>query len=131
MSKGLYDGLKFIFEDYLIPDSIVSEGSAKVIDYYKNLKEIYGYKTRIPKGAINEISGILILQEKTEEALNLLDYGITQYPESAVLMAAKSETYAQLHQKNKAIKWCKLAIKNSRDLASINKYKILLEALQR
>ncbi|WP_420401578.1 alpha/beta hydrolase-fold protein [Flagellimonas sp.] len=129
MSKGLYDGLKFVFRHYHIPDSLVSLGSQKILDYYQDLQSKYGFKTQIPIGAINEISGILMHQEQSEEAQKLLDHGLSLYPKSHMLWAVKAEMYLGLNQTEKAIQNYRMALKKATDKHAKNKYQVLLKGL--
>ncbi|MEM9648108.1 MAG: alpha/beta hydrolase-fold protein, partial [Bacteroidota bacterium] len=91
MSKGLYDGLEFVFKSYHIPESITTEGAEKVINYYRDLKRFYGYQVEIPEGALNEISSAL----RPKEAIRLLDHGLKIYPRSSLIMAAKANKYVE------------------------------------
>lgn len=129
MSQGLYDGFEFVFKDFHIPDSIIPEGSQKILTYYQNLQNKYGYMTEIPVGAVNEICGILIYQEKVDEAQKLIDYGLGIYPESHTLWATKAELHQGLNQVKKAIKYYQMAQSKATDIHAKNKYKILLTTL--
>ena len=129
MSKGLYDGLQFVFKDYHIPDSLVFLGCQKVLDYYQGLQGKYGFQTQIPLGAINEISGMLMQQEQWEEAQKLLDHGLFLYPESHTLWAAKAEMCLGLNQVQKAIQNYQTALRKASDIHAKNKYQVLLKGL--
>ncbi|NVK52114.1 MAG: hypothetical protein HWD85_04210 [Flavobacteriaceae bacterium] len=101
MSKGLYEGLKFIFNGYYIPEIEIKKGKESIIAYYKSLENIYGFKVKIPLGAFIECSSILY-QDKPLEAISLLEYGLTIYPVSSELYGTLAEIYEYRNQYDKA-----------------------------
>lgn len=130
MPKGLYDGLKHIFEAYQIPGTIQKKGSKAVWSYYKNLAKTYGVETVIPVGAINEISSAFIEEGRTEDAMELLRLGIVAYPESESLLANKAALHASLNQIDRAIELYKQALAKATSEINKNKYTIRLNALE-
>ncbi|WP_165614895.1 alpha/beta hydrolase [Flagellimonas flava] len=127
MSKGLYDGLEFVFKSYHIPESITTEGAEKVINYYRDLKRFYGYQVEIPEGALNEISSAL----QPKQAIRLLDYGLKIYPKSSLIMAAKAGRYLELGDGQKAKHEYQNALKHATSKLDKHKYHSLLKELSK
>ncbi len=125
LSQGLYDGLKFVFHDFYISDSISSAGSHATISYYKSLKKKYGFITEIPVGTINEICAKLVEENKSKEAVQLVDHGIRTHPHSATLLATKGEVHQYLKQFKLAADYYKKALQKAKDTIAKNKYNIL------
>ena len=130
MAEGLDRGLKFIFADYYIPDSITLQGVEAIIDYYVALGNKYHIDPHPPVGAINESAGILWYNEKKEEAFELLEYGIKHYPQSATLYGSMAELYLIKPDTKLARKYFKEALNRSTDKISEHlKYKTLLQSV--
>ncbi|MDW3208616.1 MAG: alpha/beta hydrolase-fold protein [Reichenbachiella sp.] len=112
LAEGIYNGLKFVFNDFYIPDSVVLKGVEEIKGYYADLDKAYDFQVKIPVGAFGESAGILF-QSKPGEAVNLLKYGLTIHPDSADLHGSLGEVYEYLDQTELAIKYYKLAFEKS------------------
>ena len=97
MQIELVEGLKFIFSDFYIPTEEGSKGFEEVQNYYNEVKNKYNFEFDIPVVAINESSGILYYQNKKDDAIKLLNYGIELYPFSATLYGSLAEIYKTDH----------------------------------
>jgi len=93
LQTGLDKGLKFIFNDFYIPEEKSKLGIDEVKTYYRELEDKYNFEFSIPMGAINEIAGILYYNEKKNDAFELLIYGHGLYPFSATLHGSIAELY--------------------------------------
>lgn len=112
LGEGIYNGLKFVFNKFYIPDSVVLKGVEEIKTYYAALEEAYDFRVKIPVGAFGESAGILF-QSKPEEAVKLLKYGLTIHPTSADLHGSLGEVYEYLDEKKLATKYYKLAFEKS------------------
>ncbi|WP_420580169.1 alpha/beta hydrolase-fold protein [Reichenbachiella sp.] len=112
LGEGIYRGLKFVFNDFYIPDSVVLKGVEDIKGYYASLDNAYDFQVKIPVGAIGESAGILF-PSKPEEAIKLLKYGLTIHPGSADLHGSLGEVYEYLDQKELAAKFYNLAYEKS------------------
>nr|WP_299486834.1 alpha/beta hydrolase-fold protein [uncultured Allomuricauda sp.] len=128
LSQGLYDGLKFVFKDFYIPDFIVSNGSKNIITYYQRLEKTFGFKTDIPIGSINEMCAVLVEQNKIDEALELVNHGLRTHPDNPVLLGAKAEVYQHQNQLKIAAEYFQKALLKSKDSIDANKYKALYKS---
>ena len=130
MAKGIYEGLKFVFSSFYIPEDNVLKGYEDILNYYKVLKDRYGFEVQIPIGAINESAGLLSHHNQAEDALRLLNYGILLHPDSATLYGALGKHYLTVSNIEMAKKYYKMALDKSRENHSKHlKYKALLETL--
>lgn len=112
LAEGIYSGLKFVFSDFYIPDSVVLKGVEEIKAYYAVLNKAYDFQVKIPVGAFGESAGILF-QSKPEEAVKLLKYGLTVHPTSADLHGSLGEVYEYLDQTELAAKYYNLAFEKS------------------
>ena len=122
LSKGFFEGLKYIFSEYYIPDEITLKGFTSFKSYYENLN--YPYDIQIPIGAFIESATILYKQET--EAIKILEYGIKLNSNSSELYGALAEIYFYAGNTLKS----KELYKKASQLANANKinqnkYKIL------
>lgn len=113
IADGIYRGLRFVFAEFYISDTIVLEGADSIINYYKSINGRYNFHTRIPEGALMESAGILIQEEKSDEAIELLKYGVDLYPNSADIPGTLGEICEYLGQKKKASKYYRMAFQRS------------------
>ncbi len=93
LSKGLYDGLRFVFSDFYIPDSITVQGTQSIIDYYNKIDDYFSFDVSIPLGAINESATVLLSHNKPDEAIKLLRFGASLYANRPDLYGTLGEFY--------------------------------------
>lgn len=130
MQTGLDAGLKFIFSDFYIPDEITKKGKDTVIKYYQDLTRIYNFDFTVPKGAINETAGILYYQDKKEDAIELLKYGIELYPQFTPFYGSLADIYKS-ESKNQLAKelYEKALDVSSGNILDSLKYKTLIKEI--
>ncbi|UII81421.1 hypothetical protein [Flagellimonas sp. CMM7] len=127
LSQGLYDGLKFVFKDFYISDSISTKGAEATISYYKNLNKKYGFNTPVPVGAINETCAKLLEKKLAKEAIALIIHGIKVHPNNFALIGIKGEIHQYLNEPKMAVDHYKKASLLAQEAIVKNKYKVLLE----
>lgn len=96
LAEGIYNGLQFVFEDFYIPDSITVTGLEAIKKYYSGLSSKYDYNVNIPIGAFVESAGILLQHQKSEAAIDLLQYGMQCHPTSHDIIGSLGEVYEYL-----------------------------------
>ncbi len=130
MAEGAYSGLKYIFSSFFVPHHIKIKGYQAVLEYYDKVKKDYGVDFTIPIGAINETAGFYAQQNKSDDALHLLNYGISKYPESTALYGSLGELHQSLANISLAKKYYKIAMeKSTENISDYLKYEILLKEL--
>ncbi len=113
LSKGFYEGVKFIFADYVIPDSIAETGADALVEYFEQVDENYSFDVEIPVGTINEAASGLVGAGKPDEAIKLVLYGIKIHPESPVLYGTLAELYEFKNEPGTALEHYQTAYEKS------------------
>ena len=130
LSQGLSGGLNFVFQDYLIPDSIVQEGTKAINSYFKQVNQFYNFDVEIPEGILNAAVTLLIQTDNSPEAIQTLLYGIEIHPDSPKLAGRLAQLYRDQKDYEAASKYYKLATEKSRYNRILHlKYKALYEGL--
>jgi predicted alpha/beta superfamily hydrolase len=130
MQVGLADGLKFILSDFIIPTEKSKKGFKEILDYYSELKTKYNFEFSIPAGAINESSGILYFNDKKDDAIELLKYGIDLYPNSTTLYGSLAEIYKSELDFKLAAEYYQRALElSSKNIQNYLKYKTLINEI--
>jgi len=116
VGKSLYDGLLFIFNEWRIPDSVLTAGD---VDKIENLRKEIAKKFRdidmpaIPENRLNAL-GYRFLNEKSyDKAIDILRYNIKLYPNSPNTYDSLAEAYLTKGDKENAIKYYKLAVEKN------------------
>jgi len=131
LAKGLLDGLKFIYSDFYLPDSITKKGASEIISYFSSINKNYSFNVEIPVGALNESAFILLQEKKGDEAVKLLLHGLELHPKSSDLLGTIGEIYEYKGDAKLAAKYYKLAFEKAKnDLKTHLKYKTLHVKLQ-
>ena len=129
LGESIYKGLKFIFNDFYIPDSVVVQGVEAIKTYYSQVDKKYDFDIKIPVGAFGESAGILF-QNNPDEAVALLKHGISVHPTSADLHGALGEIFEYMGEKTKAAKYYQMAYEKSIPKSAMAmKYKYLTDKL--
>jgi enterochelin esterase-like enzyme len=132
LSEGLNAGLKFVFSDYAIPDSITKKGADKIIEYFKEINKNYNFDVEIPVGIINEAASLLAGENKLDEAIKLVLHGMKIYPESSVLYGTLAELYEFKKEPETALKYYKTAYEKVSDNQMLYlKYRAMYQKLKK
>ncbi len=81
--KAIYEGLKALYSDDLIPGEIIDKGSDAVYAFYENLSKRYGYNVLIPESTYSALASSMYRQEKRSQALKIAEAYVQDYPESS------------------------------------------------
>lgn len=127
IAEGLSRGLKFVFKDFFVPDSISKKSAEAIINYYKMINLNYSADFLIPVGALNESAFILFVEKKADEAIKLLKHGISLHPNSTGLLASLAEVYEYSKQPKESAKLYKKALDLSEQKVDKLKYKSILK----
>ena len=131
LSKALYEGLKFVFADFVIPDSAVAKGADGIIKHFEGVDKNYNFDVEIPIGTINEAVVSLIVVGKADEAIKLVQHGVKTHPESAVLYGTLAELYESKSPES-ALKYYKTAYEKAFDNKLLfAKYRAMYQKLKK
>ena len=132
LSEGFYEGLKFVFADYVIPDSAVENGADGIIKYFAEVDKNYNFDVEISVGTINEAVVSLIVAGKADEAIKLVQHGVEIHPNSAVLYGTLAELYESKKESESALKYYKTAFEKAGDNKILTlKYKAMYQKLKK
>lgn len=79
---SLYKGLRFVFNDWQIPDDIINLGLDAINGYYENISVKYGQKTIPPENILNNMGYALLQNNDIENAITVFKANTLFYPES-------------------------------------------------
>ena len=132
MHTGLATGLKYILADFYIPTENCLQGFDAILSYYKAINSKYNIDFEIPVGAINESAGILYYNDKKEDAIKLLNYGVEIHPHSAALYGSLAEIHIAESKPQLAKEYYKKALDLSADnMQDFIKYKTLMKGMDK
>lgn len=130
LSQGLSGGLRFVFQEYTIPDSIVQRGAEAITTYFTQINQFYNFEVEIPEGILNGATTLLIQTNKLPEAIQTLLYGIKIHPDSPKLAGRLAQLYRDQKDYEAARKYYRLATEKSRNNRILHlKYKRLYEGI--
>ncbi len=81
--KAIYEGLRVLYSDDIIPEEIVDKGLDAVYSFYENLSKKYGYNVLIPESTYSELASSMYKQGKKSQALEIAETYVQEYPESS------------------------------------------------
>jgi predicted alpha/beta superfamily hydrolase len=116
VGRNIYDGLTFIFSGWKIPNPVLRNADVDEIDNYVKTNTAkwakYGFEksTIIPEPRLNALGYALIRMKETDKAMGIFEYTVKLYPTSFNAHDSLAEGYLTLGDKEKAIKYYKLAV---------------------
>jgi len=103
--NSLYEGFKFIYSSWKLPDAAYSRDIETVKKHYENLSKKYGYAVKIPENVLNRLGNTLLRQKSYEKAIKALEYRLTHYSENANTYQGLGEAYSSTGEKEQAVKY--------------------------
>lgn len=116
VGRNIYDGLTFIFNGWKIPNTVMRTADLEEIDKYVKTSTAkwgkYGFEksTIIPEPRLNSLGYALIRMNELDKAIGIFEYMVGLYPKSFNAHDSLAEGYLTKGDKEKAIKYYKLAI---------------------
>lgn len=109
--KSLYDGLIFIYSDWLLPNDVALEGIEAINKYYKNLFKKYGIKIKISEAFLNNLGYQFMANAYLEKAIAVFKNNVELYPNSANVYDSLGEGFETNNQFELALQNYKKAVK--------------------
>jgi predicted alpha/beta superfamily hydrolase len=81
--RALYEGMRALYSDDIIPQEIIDKGLDAVNSFYENLSKKYGYEVLIPESAYSQVASSMYRQGKESQALEAAKTYVQEYPESS------------------------------------------------
>ncbi len=117
VGRNMYDGLLFFFSGWKMPREVLRNGKVEMIDEYLKRNTAkwakYGFEASaiVPEPRINSLGYYLLNRKEYEKAVDIFSYNIKRFPKSFNAHDSLGEAYMIMGEKEKAIKYYKLAIK--------------------
>lgn len=97
-----FNGLKFIFSDYLLPEEKYQESLSEIDRYYKKLSLKYSYEINAPENVINLIGYAYLRKADFVNAILVFKENAKRYPNSPNVYDSLAEAYENNNQYKKA-----------------------------
>ncbi len=116
VGRNIYDGLLFFFRGWKIPFSTLIGADVKTIEeHIKTNAERWAKfgidaTTIIPEQQINALGYALLNRKEFDKAVKMFKYNIKRFPKSFNAHDSLAEAYMIMGDKEKAIKFYKLAV---------------------
>jgi predicted alpha/beta superfamily hydrolase len=81
--RALYEGMRALYSDDIIPQEIIDKGLDAVKSFYENLSKKYGYEVLIPESTYSQIASSMYRRGKEPQALEAAKTYLQEYPESS------------------------------------------------
>jgi tetratricopeptide (TPR) repeat protein len=102
--KAVYDGLKWIFEDWReIPESVLDDGASGLRRYQSELAELYGYDIGLNPPSLRMYSSRLRREGEYEKAIELHKFQIELSPDSPFSYESLGRTYEAMGELDQAL----------------------------
>ncbi len=114
--RNIYDGLLFLFSGWKIPFSVLREADVEKIEEYLKTNSAkwakFGLEPSaiLPEQRINALGYGLLNQKEYDKAVEIFKYNIKRFPKSFNAHDSLGEAYMIMGDKEKAIKYYKLAV---------------------
>ncbi|MFO7445093.1 MAG: alpha/beta hydrolase-fold protein [Ignavibacteriaceae bacterium] len=132
--KTINEGLLALYSDWALPANFAAEGNlAKLKDHYKNLTDKYGYTIKAPEGLVNIVGYQVMGQGRIDDALDIFEYNVSQYPESVNVYDSYGEGLEAAGKLESAKENYEKAVKlgEEKNDPNLNIYKQHLEGVQK
>ena len=90
---SIYNGLSYIFSDFILPQHKFNEGLAAVDAHFATVTEKYGYKIETSELTINFLGYRYLQNSDMENAIRIFKENIKRYPKSANAYDSLGEAY--------------------------------------
>ena len=108
--RTIADGLAFIFSDMQLTGDIALKGVDAIKEHIKDSYKKYGFNTEISEVILNRIGYQLLQANENEKAIEIFEYNVELYPNSANVYDSLGDAYDKQGLKNKAINSYKKAV---------------------
>jgi len=126
----LLKGLKFIYSDFQLNMETAMQGLQAILDHYSVIKSKYNYSVDISEADLNMIGYRLMQSEEFDKAIEVFEYNVKLYPESANVYDSLAEALEKTGKTKEAAENYKMAVKIGRKINDPN-FKIYEENLAR
>ncbi len=127
--KAYFDGIKFIFKPFLLPDAYAKTDFSKTIAYYKNVGSSFDYDDRVPQRILFNRGYGALENDNMNEAKEIFEYYKKEYPNVPFSYSVLGDIHFDLKEYKLAKKHYDMAYKLYPTEHVENRIKILKEIL--
>jgi predicted alpha/beta superfamily hydrolase len=115
---GLYDGLRFIFEDYKPTNFYALNEPALLEDHFKKISDRLGFQILPPEGYVNKIGDSLSDPAHADKAIECFKLNVVNYPVSAGVYRHLGDAYVVKGDKELAVQNYRQALELDPNMSS-------------
>ncbi len=117
---SLLKGLKFIYSDFQLNMNTATQGLEAILDHYSLVKSKYDYSVDISEATFNIIGYRLLQNGEIDKAIEIFEYNVKLYPESANVYDSLAESLEQTGRTKEAAENYEMAVKIGKKLNDPN-----------
>jgi predicted alpha/beta superfamily hydrolase len=117
---SLLKGLKFIYSDFQLSMETATQGLDAILDHYSVVKSKYDYTVDVSEATFNIIGYRLLQNREIEKAIEVFEYNVKLYPESANVYDSLAEAFEQTGRKEEAADNYEIAVKIGKEINDPN-----------
>lgn len=95
---SVFNGLRFIYSDFMLPKEIFAQGLEAIDDYYVQVSEKYNFEVQTGENTINILGYNYLNADKTEKAIEVFIENIDRFPSSSNVYDSLGEAYEKNDQ---------------------------------
>lgn len=130
---GLNDGLRSLHEFWFVPFYQRDRGAEGLIEHYKLLNDLYGFKDeiKIPESLVNRIGYNILREGKPDMAYSLFKYNVEHFPNSPNAYDSLADYFERQKKYKEAKKYYKLAMNKAKEQNSdVTPYKQSIKRME-
>ena len=116
-AKGLFAGLRFIFNSWRLPVNVAARGSVAIKKYYEKLSRDYGFEIGIPEQSVLSAASLLFWQGKRKKSTEIFQFMTEQYPLSTDAFELLGLAHEEENQLELAKEAYEAAVRNAKRTA--------------
>ena len=117
---SLLKGLKYIYSDFQLTLETATQGLDAILDHYSIVKSKYDYTVDISEATFNIIGYRLLQNGEIDKAIEIFEYNVKLYPESANVYDSLAEALEQTGRTKEAAENYEVAVKIGKKLSDPN-----------
>jgi tetratricopeptide (TPR) repeat protein len=95
---SVFNGLKFIFSDWQLPESKLEQGLSAIDEHYTNISAKYGLEITAPENIVNMLGYNYLQNQNIENAIMVFIENVKRYPNSSNVYDSLGEAYETNNQ---------------------------------
>ncbi|MCK5369638.1 MAG: hypothetical protein KAQ62_13850, partial [Cyclobacteriaceae bacterium] len=107
---SLLKGIKFIYSDFQLSMETATQGLDTILDHYSIVKSKYDYTVDISEATFNIIGYRLLQNGEIDKAIEIFEYNVKLYPESANVYDSLAESLEQTGRTKEAAENYEMAV---------------------